>query len=351
MSFESFPFVIGWELTLACNIRCQHCGSAAGRVREHELSTGEALKICDQFPELLVREVDFTGGEPMMRKDWTEISRRIVDLGIATKVLTNGALLKPDIIHQMEAAGISGVGVSVDGLEETHDRIRSRPGLFREIMEGISLLQANGIPASVITTANSLNVRELPGLMDRLIGEGIARWQIQPVFAFGRMLESPALHLSREEYGMLGEFIREYTPVAQKHGLDITPADSFGYFTGYDLRDPPWGGCPGGWVSCGITSDGKVKTCLSLPDQYVQGDLRKRSLWEIWFDENAFAFTRGFTRENLGPNCMSCDRGEQCKGGCSAMSVGYTGSFHNDPYCFYAMQKNNSRSVKGKESL
>ena len=64
MSFESFPFIIGWELTLLCNFRCRHCGSSAGTARQNELSTEEALALCNQFTDLLVQEVDFTGANP-----------------------------------------------------------------------------------------------------------------------------------------------------------------------------------------------------------------------------------------------------------------------------------------------
>ena len=62
MGFESFPYVIGWELTLACNLRCRHCASSAGSPRGQELTLEESLAICDQFPALLVNEVIFTGG-------------------------------------------------------------------------------------------------------------------------------------------------------------------------------------------------------------------------------------------------------------------------------------------------
>ena len=77
MSFESFPFILGWELTLACNLRCRHCGTAAGEPREKELTLDESLKICDQLPELLVQEVDFTGGEPLMMPGWQKIFDRL----------------------------------------------------------------------------------------------------------------------------------------------------------------------------------------------------------------------------------------------------------------------------------
>jgi radical SAM protein with 4Fe4S-binding SPASM domain len=104
-------------------------------------------------------------------------------------------------------------------------------------------------------------------------------------------------------------------------------------------REPPWRGCPAGRLSCGITSDGKIKGCLSLPDNIVEGDLRQRDLWNIWFDSDSFVYSRQFSENKLGANCRSCDKAELCHGGCSAMSYGVTGDFHNDPYCFYRIRK------------
>src|SRR5689334_17492757 len=57
MGFEGFPLIVGWELTLACNLRCRHCASSAGLPRDNELTIEESLAICDQFPPLLVQEV------------------------------------------------------------------------------------------------------------------------------------------------------------------------------------------------------------------------------------------------------------------------------------------------------
>ncbi len=47
MAFEGFPFIVGWELTLRCNLRCKHCGSSAGAERLDELTLDEALALCD----------------------------------------------------------------------------------------------------------------------------------------------------------------------------------------------------------------------------------------------------------------------------------------------------------------
>ena len=66
----------------------------------------------------------------------------------------------------------------------------------------------------------------------------------------------------------------------------------------------------------------------------MEGDLRKDDLWNIWFREDAFPYSRHFGEGKLGLNCTGCEKGGECMGGCSSNSYAATGSFHNDPYCF-----------------
>ncbi len=345
MVFEGFPLILGWELTLECNLRCKHCGSSAGSPRPSELSLNEAFAICDQLPELLVQEVNFTGGEPLIYKDWERIVERLVDLGISVKILTNGLALSPDNIVNMKELGVSSVGISLDGLPTTHDFIRGAKGSSESVISGIKGASDEGLPATVITTVNGLNVKELPDMLSLLASIGVKRWQIQPIFYLGRSKEVAELHLSEEAYEQLGLFVKQYLPEAEKAGVEILLGDSYGYYTEYDERDPQWRGCGAGLLSCGITSDGKVKGCLSLPEEFIEGDLRQDDLWDIWFREGAFAYTRNFHKGKLGDNCANCERGADCKGGCTAMSYGYTGRVHNDPYCFLGIRTRDRQSV------
>lgn len=338
MGFDGLPFIIGWELTLACNLCCRHCGSSAGLPRDHELTPDEALYLCSQFPQLLVQEVDFTGGEPLLRRDWPIIAADLGKRGIKTKIITNGILLNADSILTMKDVGIAGVGVSLDGLETTHDRIRGRKGLFRIVRTAIEQLLKADMSVVVITTVTELNINELPSMSDCLKSMGVASWQIQPIFPYGRGCESAELLLSDKGYMQLGNLVRSWTIPSQKNSLEVLACDSFGYFTDLDTREPAWHGCPAGLLSCGITSDGKVKGCLSLPDEAIEGDLRRHDLWELWFHPDAFAYTRKFSPKVVGQFCQSCDRVSQCRGGCSAMSYGTTGLFHNDPYCFLGIE-------------
>jgi len=337
MPFEGFPHIVGWELTLACNLRCRHCASAAGPARPDELTTDEALALVDQFPALLVREVHFTGGEPLLRPDWWRIAERVRDRRIASRIVTNGSPLVPHVIERLRDVGIETVGISLDGLEATHDDVRQQPGLFRRVLTAIERVQEAGLAVGVITAVNAHNLAELPDLLRLLLSLEVGSWQLQPNLPQGRSQEATDLHLSPADYLALGAFFRNQRDQALEQGLRMVPADSLGYFTELDLADPPWRGCPAGIYSVGITSDGRVKGCLTMPDDLVEGNLREADLWEIWFRENAFPYTRAFALDQMGPLCRDCTWAEQCRGGCTSMSKVCSGCVHNDPYCFYGL--------------
>ena len=84
-----------------------------------------------------------------------------------------------------------------------------------------------------------------------------------------------------------------------------------------------------------------------MPDELVEGDIRQHDLWEIWFHEDSFAYNRKFSQDTLGPTCHSCEKAEECKGGCSSMSYGATGRLHNDPYCFFGIKMREIRDREG----
>lgn len=339
MGFIGFPHIIGWELTLSCNIRCDHCATSAGHRRPQELSEAEALAICDQLPELLVREVDFTGGEPLMCSYWEPLALRLRDLGITTRVLTNGRILNPALIARIQAAGMDGLAMSLDGLAAHHDALRGSPGLFDKVIHNIDLARAAGLRVGIITTVTAANIGDLAKMLDLLIAHGVNNWQLQPIFPLGRG-RGGALLLSPEQYLSLDGFMLEHHARASERGLLMIPADGLGYYGGLDELFPSWRGCGAGLLSCGIMSDGRVKGCLSLPDEFVEGDLRQRSLWDIWFDPGTFQLTRGFRGcQDLGANCQGCDKGEQCRGGCSVVSYSTTGQLHNNPYCFSSLRR------------
>ena len=103
---DCIPVFVVWELTLACNLKCLHCGSRAGHKRAGELSTGECIDVVRQLAELGTREISIIGGEAFVRKDWLTIIRAIRDHGIDCMMQTGGYKLSAAMLEAAAAAGL-----------------------------------------------------------------------------------------------------------------------------------------------------------------------------------------------------------------------------------------------------
>ena len=79
-----------WELTLACNLRCNHCGSAAGKPREGELGVDQLLDVIGLLVQEGVGEVTLIGGEATLRPDWPIVVEALVNAGIDVTIQTGG---------------------------------------------------------------------------------------------------------------------------------------------------------------------------------------------------------------------------------------------------------------------
>src|SRR5215213_6320931 len=138
------PVHVVWEITLACDLKCLHCGSRAGHKRPSELNTAECLEVVEALARLGTREVSLIGGEAYLRKDWIEIIRAIRSHGMYCAVQTGGRNLTPDRLEPAIAAGLNGVGVSLDGLAPLHDKVRNVPGSFERALDTLRRARAAG---------------------------------------------------------------------------------------------------------------------------------------------------------------------------------------------------------------
>lgn len=125
------PFTPFGRSRWKCDLACRHCGSRAGHARPDELSTAEAIDLVDQMAALGVKEVSLIGGEAYLREDWLDIVRRIRGHGMICQLTTGGRGLTEEILIAAKDAGLTGVGISIDGLESTHDSLRGVKGSFR----------------------------------------------------------------------------------------------------------------------------------------------------------------------------------------------------------------------------
>jgi radical SAM protein with 4Fe4S-binding SPASM domain len=334
------PSQVVWEITLKCNLKCSHCGSRAGKCRPDELSTKEALKLCDDLAELGFRGIGLMGGELFLRKDWELISERIKDLGIALSIISNGFFNPKIIIPKMTKLKVDCFMIGFDGATaKTHDSIRGVSGSFDKAVQNLIAVKKAGLMTGVITTVHRININELPKIRDFIVKEKLD-WQIQMATPIGRFKKK--LSLTEEEYYALALFILQTKQNYSSEAFTIAGTHNFGFHSD-NINNlsfyPDWAGCVAGKRVLGIQSNGSIKGCLALSDDFIEDNIRNRSIIDIWNDPNSFAFSRRFNEKNLGENCKGCKYSISCKGGCTTRSCTMTNKPHNDPYCFYRIEQ------------
>jgi Y-X(10)_GDL-associated radical SAM protein len=337
------PVHVVWEITLACDLKCLHCGSRAGRRRPDELTTAECLDVVERLARLGTREVSLIGGEAYLRRDWTEIVRAIRSHGMYCAVQTGGRQLTPKRLDAAVRAGLQGVGVSLDGLEPLHDRLRGVRGSFRKALDTLARARAAGLNISVNSQIGAEIMPDLPGLMEAIIGSGARHWQIQLTVAMGNAADNDHLLLQPYRlYELMPLLARLYAEGVDR-GLLMNVGNNIGYFgpfehvwRGFGDERIHWSGCSAGHTILALEADGTVKGCPSLATaSYAGGNIRNIPLEEIWAASPKMHFGRLRSVDDLWGYCRSCYYADICRGGCTWTSHSLLGRPGNNPYCHY----------------
>lgn len=336
------PIYAVWEITLACDLACRHCGSRAGKARPDELTPEEALDLVDQMAALDVKEVTIIGGEAYLRDDWTDIVRRIRGHGMQCTMTTGGRGIDEERARQAKEAGLQSVSVSVDGLEATHDALRAVKGSYRSAFAALRNLKAAGIPVSANTQIGRRSILEIEPLFDELVEAGIHSWQVQLTVAMGRASDEPDLLLEPYQVLEVMPMLARIKERADAAGVRIWAGNNVGYFGPFEtmlrggLPRGHMSSCGAGRATLGIEANGDIKGCPSLPTaDYVGGNVRDYPLVDIWERAEPLRFTRDRTVEDLWGYCRGCYYNDVCRAGCSWTSHVLFGRPGNNPYCHH----------------
>jgi Y-X(10)_GDL-associated radical SAM protein len=332
-----------WEITLACDLKCQHCGSRAGKRRPDELSTDECLDLVRQLARLGTREVTLIGGEAYMRRDWLEIIREIRAQGMDCTMQSGGLHLTEERVRAAAEAGLQAAGVSIDGLQDVHDRLRGVKGSFDAAFKALRLIRQYGLTASVNTQITSLVIPQLPDLMELFIEAGAKNWQIQLTVAMGNAADHPELLLQPFEILSLMPVLARLYSEGVERGFLLQPGNNIGYFGPYESLwrgsgddRVHWTSCNAGQNTMGIEADGTIKGCPSLPtSSYAGGNVRDLTVEKIWWETDELAFTRTRTSNDLWGFCGTCYYSDVCRAGCTWTTHVLFGRAGNNPYCHH----------------
>ena len=336
------PIYCVWELTLACDLACRHCGSRAGKARPDELTTAECLELVRQLAELGVKEVSLIGGEAYLREDWLVIVEAIRDAGMLTNLTTGGRGMTAERARAAFAAGLRDASVSVDGLEAAHDRLRGVHGSFRAALEAMDHLRTAGLRVGNNTQINRLTMPDLPALQETLLAHGSRSWQLHLTVPMGRAADEPEVLLQPHDLLELFPIMPALKARADQAGMLLWRGNSLGYFGPYEalllgwMPDGHGQGCGAGRNVLGVEADGTIKGCPSLStEKWSAGNFRDAALREIWERGGPVRYTRDRTVDDLWGYCRTCYYADTCRAGCTWMSDSLLGRPGNNPFCHH----------------
>ncbi len=336
-ALDAVPHVVAWNLTQRCNLACAHCYIAAGpwHGAGGELSTDECRRIADEILELNPAPLFIlSGGEPLLRDDLEAIAAHAKARGATVVVGTNGTGLVPERIASLQAAGVTGVAISVDSLDERyHDRFRHGDGSLAGTLAAARRLREAELDFIVQTSLTRGNRSELARLVAWAAEAGAVCFNLYFLVETGRGEGMHGLSPAENEevLGELVELQRAYRGrmmIRSKCQPQIMrlvhERDPDSPLTHYATR------CPCGVQYCRITPEGKVTPCPYTPA--VAGDLRRQGFAEVWRGSEVF---RAIREGDLGGKCGRCTYREVC-GGCRARAYAASGDLlAADESCAY----------------
>lgn len=141
------------SVTDRCNLRCVYCMPKEGVVcASHDdiLRYDEILQICRCMTRLGIKKIKLTGGEPLVRKNLPWLAARLKEMpGIEKVTLTTNGILLPLYMDELKKAGLDGINISLDTLDERLFSRITRRDMLREVKAGIDAAYESGIPLKI----------------------------------------------------------------------------------------------------------------------------------------------------------------------------------------------------------
>ncbi|MEW5942318.1 MAG: heme d1 biosynthesis radical SAM protein NirJ [Pseudomonadota bacterium] len=346
------PVVI-WNLVRRCNLTCKHCYSiSADKDFPGELSTQEVFAVMDDLKRFRVPVLILSGGEPLLRPDIFDIGRRAREMGFYVGLSSNGTLIDERNIDQIAAVGFNYVGVSLDGIRETHDRFRRMGGAFDKSMYGIRLCRDRGIKVGIRFTLTQDNAHELPQLLRLLEDERLDKFYLSHLNYAGRgnkNRKDDVMHrTTRAAMDLLFDTCWRYQLEGRHKEFVTGNNDADGvYLLLWVRRHFPeqeahirarleqWGGNASGVNVANIDNLGNVHPDTMWWD-YNLGNVRERPFSEIWMDTSdpLMAGLKAHPRAVKG-RCSACRYFAICGGNTRVRANQLTGDpWAEDPACY-----------------
>jgi radical SAM protein with 4Fe4S-binding SPASM domain len=351
-SADKKPVVV-WNSTRRCNLYCMHCyANATAEASPGELSTADAIRLIDDIAAFGSPTMLFSGGEPLMRPDVLQLASYASQKGLRCVLSTNGTLITDSMARRIQEAGFVYVGISLDGMEATHDKVRGKKGAFAEAMEGIRHCRDIGMKVGIRFTLHGKNVQDLPRILDLLEEENVPRFCMYHLAYAGRGSRIQRFDLEPAETKAAVKYLFERIKDFHRRGVgkEILTVDNHvdsAYLYLEMQKDNPeraaevlqllrWnGGNQSGIAITSVDPLGEVHAD-QFSWNYSFGNVKERPFSEIWPDRShpRMGILKD-RRQHLKGRCSSCKFLDVCNGNLRARAESYFGDFlAPDPACY-----------------
>jgi len=343
-----------WNVGRRCNLRCVHCYSQSRDLDySGELTHEEGLNLIDDLAAFGAPVMLFSGGEPLMRPDIFELIKRAAEKNMRAVVSTNGTLITREMAMRLKDAGLSYVGISLDGMEETNDRFRGVQGAFKRALEGVQNCLELGVKVGLRFTMTRTNYGDVGDILDLVESEGIPRVCFYHLVYTGRGSKLITnSRMSHEETRSTVAMIMDRTKAMHDGGNPVEVLTVDNHTDGpylymrmlaensdnaenvLSLLKMNGGNSSGTGIGC-VSWDGSVH-----PDQfwrhYSFGNVKQRPFSEIWTDTSDDLMGKLRNRkEHVKGRCAKCKWLDICNGNFRVRAEAVSGDiWAEEPDCY-----------------
>lgn len=294
------------DVTLRCDLACQHC--YLDDRKRAELTLEEYDTLFGELKQAGMLHLLISGGEIFHRPDGLKIVQLAAKHRFELRLITHAGHITPDVALALKACNIAVISISIYSTNPaTHDEVTTVPGSFERTLAGARALVAAGVPVNFKAVLMNVNPTDVQALRELAADVGASiEFGLDIKGGNGGTDDLMKLNLApAEKAAMLGCV---YPGLVDAGGMSSFSPDEYT--------------CMAGNASCYISPDGTVYPCLEW--QEPAGNIRDTPFTTIWESAPVFLHARGIRRSSF-QGCSGCEHFSSC-GLCPARSLRETGS-------------------------
>lgn len=328
-------------ITNACNLKCKHCFMLSGNKLENELTLGDWIKVLTSFKENGGEFVTFSGGEPLMFKNFPQIISHAHNLGLKSTVLSNGLLWSDKLIYEL-APLIDEIQFSLDGVDEETNSVVRGSGHFEKVVDTIVKFANAGVKTSVATTFTYDNLNkntqtQYKNLVDLIKEKTFGK---DVFFKLSKkLLPGRGVNFTAEENEKYSAIIKDIEKYVNEN------ADYENFIAGHAANLVAIN-CGLGGISIG--SNGNVYFCNRINEMETFGNVTEKPI--SFFMEKGIEIHLATSVDNVIP-CKDCELRYICDGGCRIDDFDFAGKIQSSVLPYHQISCNDEKKNKLKKRM